>query len=103
MKREDLIKNCRYYKGEEKCPFPADDGRSVWWRIECYGVNADDKIDKGFSPTMINFLLYRVWESDSGWSTTKEEALKRAKELYDLGKWNAGYIANKNANISIAY
>ena len=103
MTREELIKQCRYYKGEEECPFPAEDGRNRWWSIEAYGVNAGDKTDKGLSPTMINFILYRVWESDSGWNTTKEEAIYRAKELYEIGKWNAGYIADKNAPISIAY
>ena len=102
-KQKQLLKNCRYYKGEKECPRNFTDGQARWWSIECYGVEAGDKTAKGLSPTMIAFIRERVWQSDSGCDTTWDVALERAKELYDLGKWNAGYIASKSANISIAY
>jgi len=101
MEREKLLKYCRYYKGEEIDPFV--DGRSVWWKIESYGVYFGDKTFIELSPTMIDYIRERVWQSDSGWNTTWDEALKRAKELYRLGKWSVGYISQQEANISIAY
>ncbi len=52
---------------------------------------------------MIAYIKERVWQSDSGWNTSWQEALKRAELLYEIGKWNAGYIADKTADISIAF
>ena len=37
MTREELIKQCRYYKGEEECPF--DRAMSDYWGIERIFVN----------------------------------------------------------------
>ena len=31
MTREELIKQCRYYKGEEKCPFERNSNADLWW------------------------------------------------------------------------
>ena len=101
MEKKDLIQFCKYYNGEENNPYR--DGRSVWWSIEKYGIDAGDKQSHELSPKMIAFIRDRIWQSDSGWSTTWEEALARAKELYKIGKWNAGYIADKKADISIAF
>ncbi len=101
MKKEDLIKLCRYYKGEKECPF--HDGRHIWWKLELYAVNAQDKVSYGLSSTMIRYIKERIWQSDSGWTTSWDEALQRAKELYEIGKWNSGYIADKEADISIAF
>ena len=104
MNKKELLKHCKYYKGENECPYPQDDGRSIWWKIESYGVEAGDEMDgKTLSSTMVNYIRERVWQSDSGWNTTWNEAIKRAQSLYDIGKWNAGYIADKSANISIAF
>ena len=40
MTREELIKQCRYYKGEEECPFE-DEGQdeSLFWSYEDLWVN----------------------------------------------------------------
>ena len=97
MEKQELLKFCRYYKGENNCPYT--DGRSTWWVIERYGVEAGDKTDQGLSPKMISFIKERIWQSDSGWDTTWEEALSRANELYDKGVWCAGYISYKSATI----
>ncbi|MBR1889446.1 MAG: hypothetical protein IJ816_02335 [Alloprevotella sp.] len=99
--KSDLLQFCRYYKGEDKSPF--EDGRSIWWMLERYAVNAGDKTNKDLSPTMINYIRERIWQSDSGWNTNWSEALYRAKTLYEQGKWNAGYIADKSTSISIAF
>lgn len=98
----ELLKYCRYYKGEEHNPFPCD-GRSVWWRIESYGVNAGDKTNDGLSPAMLEYLHNRVWHE--GWigDTTWEEAQARAKELYDSGKWCHSYITRRAATLDKAY
>lgn len=101
MEKKDFLPFCRYYKGEKECPF--NDGRGEWWIIEYYGVNAGDKTDKDLSPTMISFIKERIWQSESGCTTTWDEALKRAKELYEKGMWNAGYITDKAADISMTH
>lgn len=35
MKTADLLPFCRYYKGEEECPFAYTDARYTAWKIEC--------------------------------------------------------------------
>ena len=105
--REELIKQCRYYKGETECPYT--DGRSVWWGIENDAVNRGDKTDKGISKSMWNFILERIWQSDCGWynDTTRHinrrTAIKRANELYDCGKWGAGYLWDIQDTIQNCY
>lgn len=109
MTREELIKNCRYYKGESICPFHADDGRSVWWRIEMNGVDAQDKTDLCLSKNMLAYIKNRIWETDCGGMVdlsrhlTWKEAKARANELYTLGKWSAGYLWDKECPLSNAY
>ncbi|MCD7721306.1 MAG: hypothetical protein LUI09_03660 [Prevotellaceae bacterium] len=34
MTKEELLKYCRYYKGEEKCPFKEGDNRGFFWYAE---------------------------------------------------------------------
>ncbi len=34
MTREELIKYCRYYKGEEDCPFERNTNKSRFWHME---------------------------------------------------------------------
>lgn len=34
MTREELIKQCRYYKGEEECPFERGSINALWWAGE---------------------------------------------------------------------
>lgn len=41
MTREELIKQCRYYKGEEECPFKHDDNKARFWFGELQWVRAD--------------------------------------------------------------
>ncbi|MCR5697490.1 MAG: hypothetical protein K6G73_11020 [Marinilabiliaceae bacterium] len=31
MTREELIKNCKYYKGEKECPFEQGTTNALWW------------------------------------------------------------------------
>lgn len=42
MKKEDLIKQCRYYSGEEKCPFNEDNMEWFWDMervyVSCNGI-----------------------------------------------------------------
>ena len=40
MTRDDLIKQCRYYKGEEECPFDGiDQDKTAFWSYEYIWVN----------------------------------------------------------------
>ena len=41
MTREDRLKSCRYYKGEEESPF-TDGNKNVLWRYEAFWVSAGD-------------------------------------------------------------
>ncbi len=34
MTRDELIKQCRYYKGEEECPFDRSSIEALWWSGE---------------------------------------------------------------------
>lgn len=44
MNREELLKHCRYYKGEDKCPF--DDGELSWfWDMERVYVRCDGEFN----------------------------------------------------------
>lgn len=40
MTRDELIKQCRYYKGEEECPFDGiDQDKTAFWSYEYIWVN----------------------------------------------------------------
>lgn len=94
--------NYTYYKGETECPFYS--GKRMWWRIESYAAQAGDKKAAGeLSDAMIEFIRERVWQSDSGWDTDWETALKRAKELYRKGLWSASYISERDITIDKAF
>ena len=41
MEREELLKYCRYYKGEEACPFENDDDKCRFWFGELQWVKAN--------------------------------------------------------------
>ena len=41
MTREDRLKSCRYYKGEEESPF-TDGNKNGLWRYEAFWVSAGD-------------------------------------------------------------
>lgn len=43
MNKQELIKQCRYYKGEDKCPYAYADPRFTAWRIERIWVGAFDR------------------------------------------------------------
>lgn len=44
MTKEELIKQCRYYKGEEKCPFDGELGD--YWGIEEIFVNSKGALNE---------------------------------------------------------
>lgn len=92
----------KYYKGEETCPFANDTGASVWWRIESYAAeNGDEKLPGRLSRTMIEYLRERVWQSDSGWDTTWDEASKRATIMYNRGIWDPSFLNDKDRRLEI--
>ena len=92
----------KYYKGEETCPFAHDTGASVWWRIESYAAeNGDEKLPGRLSRTMIEYLRERVWQSDSGWDTTWDEASKRATIMYNRGIWDPSFLNDKDRRLEI--
>ena len=44
MTREDRLKSCRYYKGEEESPF-TDKNKDALWEYEAFWVSAGDSQD----------------------------------------------------------
>lgn len=83
MTREELIKNCRYYKGEDKNPYK-DDGRWFWWRLESGAVYHGDKKDHDdISPSMFQYIRNKFWlEKLEEYRTTEAECWERARQLY---------------------
>lgn len=97
---EKNYNNYTYYKGEETCPFPPFSGKAVWWKIESYAAKAkDDKLAGRLSDTMLEYLRERVWQNDSGSTTTWEVGIKRSSELYKKGLWSAKYINEIDAGL----
>ena len=45
MNRDELLKHCRYYKGEDKCPFD-DDDMAWFWSIESRYVRRNGELNK---------------------------------------------------------
>lgn len=41
MERSEALKLCKFYKGEEECPFDYSDYKSTWWSIEQTWVKWD--------------------------------------------------------------
>jgi hypothetical protein len=57
MKKEEMMKFCRYYKGEEENPFRSSDGPKyavAFWRLECAWVN-------GYRPQYTMALFKKFW------------------------------------------
>lgn len=93
--------NYSFFKGEAECPF-TDKGRAFWWRVEAYAyLHRDIKKSGELSATMLSYLKERIWQTVSGWTTSWDEALSRAKFCYKRGLWNAGYITDANASKDI--
>lgn len=48
MTREELIKVCKYYKGENECPYtndsPEESIKGHFWNYEKYWIESDNKI-----------------------------------------------------------
>jgi hypothetical protein len=90
MKREDLIKQCRYYSGEEKCPF--NEERMEWfWDMERVYVSSNGNFVgetelyhrlKGRRYTGIPHNLLMVMFT--GWAKYVVEIEKNLPKFYDL-------------------
>ncbi|HBC20903.1 MAG TPA: hypothetical protein DC009_02155 [Porphyromonadaceae bacterium] len=92
MEKSELLKHCRYYKGEKNCPF-SDSGRSFWWHLESESVAHGDKKKTGeLSPTMWNYLREKMWQGDAQPNTSESEFHERAERLYSLGLWSRSFI-----------
>ena len=49
MTRDELIKQCRYYKGEEECPFDGSSIEALWWsgeKLLSDNVSCDERFFK---------------------------------------------------------
>ena len=100
MKKQEYIKRCFYYKGEEKNPYiDKDFGKSFWWKVEYYGLRDHKEIGK-LSTTMIAYIREHHWQSISQWDTDYDTAMARAEELYRKGLWDGGsYICQRTRTI----
>lgn len=90
MTREELIKQCRYYSGEEECPF--NEKRMIWfWDMErVYVENKGNLVGetetyhklKGRRYTGIPHNLLMVMFT--GWAKYEEDIEKNLTKFYDL-------------------
>lgn len=92
MSKQELIKQCRYYKGEDKCPF--EDGDMSWfWDMERVYVSSSGKFVgetayyktlKGKTYPGIPFALLMVMFTSWGkWTTGIKEHIKDFYNLVD--------------------
>lgn len=106
MEKNEFIKQCRYYKGEEENPFDnaIHFGKWQWWNLEYYSFkNGDIKEKDKLSKIMLEYIREWHWEPEMPpKSNTWEVAIERATELYLIGKFNGGYISHK-AGASIPF
>ena len=91
MKKEELIKQCRYYSGEEKCPFN-EENMQWFWDMERVYVKTEGKFVgeaelyhrlKGRRYTGIPHNLLMVMFT--GWAKYVDDYLEKHIEIfYDL-------------------
>lgn len=90
MNREELIKQCRYYKGEKQCPF--NDNHMEWfWDMERVWVDNNGKFvgEGGYYETIGGkhypgipiSLLYVMFTS---WGKTSFDITKEISSFYDI-------------------
>ena len=103
MTKEELLKQCRYYKGEKECPFEPKEGdnkRELWYCEESwyrdmladgedafrrdmgdyYGYEAG----KGLLSSLPVTLLARIFNRFAQSSYTMSDAAREFKEFYGL-------------------
>ena len=97
MNKAELYKDYRYYKGEKENPFIGKyNGNAFWWTVESYAVEREDKKEAGkLSKTMKEYIVEHHWDGDAQHDTTKELALQRATQMYQMGIWCQSYICIK--------
>ena len=90
MKKEDLIKQCRYYSGEEECPFTEE--RMQWfWDMERVYVNTEGKFvgetevyhkldGRRYTGIPHNLLMVMF----TGWAKYTADMEKHLEDFYDL-------------------
>lgn len=95
MTKNELIKQCRYYKGEERCPF-LQAVPSYIWKTECDWVErqlGDDK-DKIVSDKSANIIA--LYNSDGLLDFEKKDGVPKSLKasLYLLFQhWNEGFAS----------
>ncbi len=68
LPREQLLKQCKYYKGEAVCPF-TNEQEAFFWMIEAKYVDAYSKQDSAFEPlvteAMKTYLHYKLQDFEA--------------------------------------
>ena len=66
--REKLLRQCRYYKGERRCPFESAQ-HALFWRVEQMYVDAFSVQDSAFEPlvteAMKTYLHYKLQDFEA--------------------------------------
>lgn len=102
MTKQEILKNCLYYKGETEEPSMRDFGFWYWWAEERRTVESkQDKQPKKLSDTMKSHIR-KLWEDYGGPSEniTLDEALKRAEEMYLKCAFDVDYIRDINHELN---
>lgn len=90
MKREDLIKQCRYYSGEEECPFTEERMQWFWDMERVYVKSGGNFVGetevyhklKGRKYTGIPHNLLMVMFT--GWAKYETNIERNLESFYDL-------------------
>ena len=100
MKREELIKQCRYYAGQEKNPF-TDEDIAWFWDMERVYVESDGIFNgeneiykklKGRRYTGIPYYLLMVMFT--GWAKYETDIEKNLSKFYDLMELYLDFVSD---------
>ena len=88
MTKEQLIKQCKYYKGEEECPFAASSNKALWWHGEkTLSDNVSD--DKSFFHRLKGLLKEAIVSGDcTGVLTDKSIPIEKRAIILYLDLWH---------------
>lgn len=101
MKRDELLKQCKYYKGEENNPFKPGTTDSLWWNGEkqlCDTVEQDS--------TYFDALLdeYKQAQNDcSGVLADKSVPLNKRAIIFYLDLWHGRYFPYDSLDVIFTY
>ena len=88
MTRDELIKQCRYYKGEEECPFDGSSIEALWWSGEKL-LSDNVSCDKNFFQRLKQSLEEAIASDDcTGVLIDNSISLEKRTIIFYLDLWH---------------